>query len=182
MTNNIGIVLEELESQGISISVHNALNKTWFVKGEGIYLALRTAPGCACFALLFLEAKNGRRGVIRFVPAFGQRAGEHELCSRWQDFFRSFAAVQAKQNRQLTLLAENSEIPPRVGPGPVRHNHSKLYLFQIGDAARFAGSYGVGSRVLTMRLCWNRGGSILHTLPYFLTLDKKMLHVVNCAQ
>jgi len=30
-------VVDELRSQGLIVTVHNASNKTWYVKGEGIY-------------------------------------------------------------------------------------------------------------------------------------------------
>jgi hypothetical protein len=30
-------ILEELESQGVLIKSHNESNRTWFVKGEGIF-------------------------------------------------------------------------------------------------------------------------------------------------
>jgi hypothetical protein len=31
-------ILEELERQGVSIKSHNESNRTWFVKGEGIFM------------------------------------------------------------------------------------------------------------------------------------------------
>ena len=31
-------VLHELEDQGLSVKSHNALNETWFIKGDGIFL------------------------------------------------------------------------------------------------------------------------------------------------
>ena len=30
-------VLDELESQGLLVTSHNVLNKTWFIKGDGIF-------------------------------------------------------------------------------------------------------------------------------------------------
>jgi|KBSSwiStaDraftv2_1062776.scaffolds.fasta_scaffold2873304_1 hypothetical protein len=35
--SNIAGVLDELESQGLLVTAHNALNKTWFIKGDGIF-------------------------------------------------------------------------------------------------------------------------------------------------
>ncbi len=31
-------VVRELRDQGLTVSVHNASNETWFVKGDGIYV------------------------------------------------------------------------------------------------------------------------------------------------
>jgi hypothetical protein len=30
-------VLDELEGQGLLVTAHNAFNKTWFIKGDGIF-------------------------------------------------------------------------------------------------------------------------------------------------
>lgn len=35
--SSIAGVLDELESQGLLVKVHNALNKTWYIKGDGIF-------------------------------------------------------------------------------------------------------------------------------------------------
>ena len=37
-TLSIDGILEELESQGVSIKSHNEFNQTWFVRGEGIFV------------------------------------------------------------------------------------------------------------------------------------------------
>ena len=31
-------VVAELQEQGLTVTVHSALNETWFVKGDGIYI------------------------------------------------------------------------------------------------------------------------------------------------
>ena len=35
--SNIVGVLDELESQGLLVTAHNAMNKTWYIKGDGIF-------------------------------------------------------------------------------------------------------------------------------------------------
>jgi hypothetical protein len=36
--SNIVGVLDELESQGLLVKAHNAMNKTWYIKGDGIFV------------------------------------------------------------------------------------------------------------------------------------------------
>ena len=36
--SNIVAVLGELESQGLLVKAHNAMNKTWYIKGDGIFV------------------------------------------------------------------------------------------------------------------------------------------------
>ena len=67
MTNSldIGVVLEDLENQGLSVSVHNALNKTWFIKGEGIYV------GYIVTSDELIELRRENRLDLRGIKALG---------------------------------------------------------------------------------------------------------------
>jgi hypothetical protein len=62
---DIGVVLEELANQGLSVKVHNALNRTWFIRGEGIYLGYIATSD----ELIDLKQKN--RLDLRGIKALG---------------------------------------------------------------------------------------------------------------
>ena len=36
--SSINQLVEELKAQGLTVKTHNALNRTWFIKGDGIYV------------------------------------------------------------------------------------------------------------------------------------------------
>jgi hypothetical protein len=36
--SSVNHLVEELQAQGLTVKTHNALNSTWFIKGDGIYV------------------------------------------------------------------------------------------------------------------------------------------------
>jgi hypothetical protein len=36
--SSIDDIVDELEAQGLTVKAHSALNSTWFIKGDGIYV------------------------------------------------------------------------------------------------------------------------------------------------
>ena len=36
--SSVNHLVEELAAQGLTVKTHNALNHTWFIKGDGIYV------------------------------------------------------------------------------------------------------------------------------------------------
>jgi hypothetical protein len=67
MTTNTSIVgiLRELEDQGLFVKSHSALNSTWFIKGEGIYL------GYIATSDELIELKEERRLNLRGIQSLG---------------------------------------------------------------------------------------------------------------
>ena len=78
-----------------------------------------------CRRRLLLKARNGRGAVIGLVPAFCQRAGQHQFSSS-RRLSSPFAVVQSKQNGRPAFLTPHSEIPFRVHFGPLGNTHELL--------------------------------------------------------
>ena len=62
---NLATVIAELEDQGLTVTIHNVANNTWFIKGEGIYVGY-VATGDELIAL-----KNENRLSIRGIRSLG---------------------------------------------------------------------------------------------------------------
>ena len=66
------------------------------------------------------------------MPAFGQRASQHELAGR-QRLTVSFTMVQSKQNRRPALLALHPEIPLCVDFWPTGNMHKNVLISSTGE-------------------------------------------------
>src|SRR5215467_6970603 len=76
-------------------------------------------PGFIWFNRLLLEARDGRGGVVRPMPACLQRARQHKSSGRrGLSFSTSPAAVDGEQNGKAAPSASNAQIPLLVGFGP----------------------------------------------------------------
>lgn len=58
-------VVAELQEQGLTVTVHSALNETWYVKGDGIYI------GYVASGAEMLELKRTNQLNIRGIQSLG---------------------------------------------------------------------------------------------------------------
>jgi hypothetical protein len=58
-------VVAELQEQGLTVTVHSALNETWYVKGDGIYI------GYIASGAEMLELKRTNQLNIRGIQSLG---------------------------------------------------------------------------------------------------------------
>ena len=93
------------------------------------FAAWFVSPVFVLFARLLLEAQNSGCSVICLVSALVQRTGQDKLVGRRRlAVRRSIAAINAKQDGYTALLTANSEIPPRIDPGPIGNVHKSCPL------------------------------------------------------
>jgi hypothetical protein len=58
-------VVAELREQGLTVKVHSALNETWYVKGDGIFL------GYIVSSAEMLDLKRANKLNIRGIKSLG---------------------------------------------------------------------------------------------------------------
>lgn len=95
--------------------------------------------------LIFLKSRDGRRGVVGLMAAFGLRTCQKELRRPGRLSF-SFASVHSEKNGHLALPAIDAEIPSRIGFGPLRDVH-KINAGLPPDARLPADYYSVAKYV-----------------------------------
>ena len=64
-SSSVVAILEELQSQGLSVSMHDAHNGTWFIKGEGIF------QGYVATSEELIELKEMKRLDLRGIKSLG---------------------------------------------------------------------------------------------------------------